>query len=94
MPQPTRVSLPSQFVLATMDFEKKKSRNWSEEEVATLVDSVLENKQVIQSKHKDADTNLKKNRIWDLITRRVNSVASENRTKEQVKKSGRTIAVW
>ena len=74
------------FVLVTMDFEKNKARNWSQEEVATLVDSVLENKEVIQSKHKDADTNLKKNRIWDLITRRVNSVALENRTKDQVKK--------
>ena len=54
------VSLPGKYVLVTMDIEKKKVRNWSQEEVATLVDSVLENKEVIQSRHKEADTNLKK----------------------------------
>ena len=57
VPQPAHVSLPCKFVLVTME---EKARNWSHEEVAALVDRVLENKEVIQSRHKDADTNLKK----------------------------------
>ena len=61
--------------------ELLKSKNWTHEEVAVLVECIESNQALLKSKHKDSGTYDEKNKAWDMITRKVNAIIANNRTK-------------
>ena len=79
-------------IVSTMDRptgtsnKRKKSKNFTKQELEVLVDSVYEHKTILTSKFKSNITNEDKNRLWDQITNKVNSVSEVARTREAVKK--------
>lgn len=64
---------------------KVRSRNWSIREEFALVDGMEELEQLISKKLDNQTTNIKKNRAWEDITKKVNAVSTVHRTKALVK---------
>ena len=56
--------------------KRKRSANFSNREIETLVDEVVKAREILTSKHNDAATNQRKDRAWDKIRTAVNAVGS------------------
>ncbi|XP_061183033.1 uncharacterized protein LOC133191297 [Saccostrea echinata] len=68
---------------------KKRSENFSTDDVLFIISKVEENIDVIQSKQTNQITNAKKAGVWKSITDAVNARGGVNRTVEQVKEKYR-----
>ncbi|KAL1490657.1 hypothetical protein ABEB36_013316 [Hypothenemus hampei] len=66
--------------------KRKRATNFSEYEVAVLVDTVLEKINIIENKQSDAVTWKEKNKAWDSIATKFNALSGQiNRTAKELK---------